>query len=297
MPCVTVWARPPPKSGRARSPCYVRNPVRAITEPMIPSWFARLAASALMIALACSRYSGRPDQNFAKARELYDQLYASELDDAYGDPKMDEVVALLANVHKRSIDAPSAVALLHTIEHGREELAKARAEREKFQQAAEEIGSGSSSIDPTRVLERPDAGPPPDPFGPGASVGEINKDFGGCLVAGEPFRENVTNKSGTLYRLSSNATCKEKLPGFVGQIVMVSDGRVYRRIPESELPRPAAASAGTPDGGVAASKDAGVAAPKPAPSPDAGEQQASVAVRSHGNAASQAVAAASDAGE
>lgn len=237
-----------------------------ITESMIPSSCARFAACALTLALACSKYSGRPDENFAKARTLYDQLYATELDDAYGDARMDEVVALLGKVHKRSVDAPSAQALLHAIEHGREEFAKSRAEREKMQQAAAEVGPSSSPIDPSRVLERPDAGPPQDPFGPGASVAEINKESGACLVAGEPFRENVTNKSGTLYRLSGNPSCKDKLPGFVGQVLMVSDGKVYRRVSESEVPRSASANSGAADGGVAAARNAGPPpAQKPAP--------------------------------
>src|SRR5438067_8342680 len=151
---------------------------------MIPSWCARVAACAITAAVACSRYSGPPDENFRKARDMYEQLYVMQLDEAYGDPKMDDVVALLGNVHKRSVDAPSAQGLLHAIEHGREELAKSHAEREKLRKAAAEIVSLPSTIDPTRVLEHPDAGPTQDPFGPGASIADINKDSGGCLVAG-----------------------------------------------------------------------------------------------------------------
>jgi hypothetical protein len=240
----------------------------------------------MTLALACAKYSGRPDENFANARELYEQLYVTQLDEAYGDPKMDEVVALLGKVNKRSVDAPSAQALLHAIEHGREDLAKARAEREQLQQAAAEVAATPSDIDPTHVLGRADAGPPPDPFGPGALIADINKDSGGCLVASEQFRENVTNKSGTLYRLSGNAACKDKLPGFVGQVVMVAEGKVYRRVSESEVPRPPA-STGTPDGGVAAVRDAGAApVQKPAQPANASAYPSS-----------DAVATASDAGQ
>jgi len=269
--------------------------VGEISEPMLPWRCARLAACAMTLALACAKYSGRPDENFAKARQLYEQLYVTQLDEAYGDPKMDEVVALLGKVNKRSLDAPSAQALLHAIEHGREDLAKARAEREKVrQQAAAEVAAMPSSIDPTHVLGHADAGPPQDPFGPGASISDINKDSGGCLVAAEQFRENVTNKSGTLYRLSGNAACKEKLPGFVGQVVMVSEGKVYRRVSEAEVPRPPAASGGTPDGGVAAVRDARAApAQKSAPPAVAGDQHASTPAYP----SSDAVATASDGGQ
>src|SRR3989442_15651099 len=105
----------------------------ASRSPSSPRLFA---ACALALAAACARYSGPPDPNFATARELYQQLYLADLDEAYGDPKMDEVVSLLNKVHKRSVDAPSAQALLHAVEHGREELAKVHAEREKLRQAA-----------------------------------------------------------------------------------------------------------------------------------------------------------------
>lgn len=269
----------------------------AVDETRIPSWCARLAACALLAAAACSRYSGPPDENFVKARYIYEQLYAMQLDEAYGDPKMDEVIALLGKVHKRSVDAPSAQALLHAIEHGREELAKAHAEREKLQQAAAEIVAMPSTIDPTRVLEHRDAGPPQDPFGAGAPVAEINRDSGGCLVPGEPFRENVTNRSGTLYRLSPNAACKERLPGFVGQVVMVADGKVYRRLPESEVPRPPPPASATPDGGVAGARDAGTPpAKKPAPPPPAQTEQAAGVDNRAGSSSAEAVAAASDGG-
>jgi hypothetical protein len=220
--------------------------------------YPRLVCCAVALVLACASYSGPPDASFAKARVLYQQLYATELDEAYADARMDEVVALLGKVHKRSVDAPSAQALLRVIEHGREELAKTNADREKLRQAAAaDVAATRSTIDPSRVLERPDAGPEQDPFGPGASIAEINRNTGGCLVSGEAFRENVTNRAGTLYRLAPNPTCKEKLPGFVGQVVMVAEGKVYRRMSESELPRPAAArAASTPDAGVTAMRDA-----------------------------------------
>jgi hypothetical protein len=263
--------------------------VGAVSETKVPAWCARLAACAIIAAAACSRYSGPPDENFAKARYIYEQLYALQLDEAYGDPKMDDVVSLLHKVHKRSVDAPSAQALLHAIEHGREDLAKAHAERDKLHKAAEADVPVPPNIDPTQVLAQPDAGPPQDPYGPGASIAEINKDSGGCLVAAEPFRENGTNKSGTLYRLVGNSACKDRLAGLVGQVVMVSDGKIYRRIPESEVPRPPP-SARSADAGVASASDAGTGnAPKSSPASSAPHASAQPS-------SAEAVAATSDGG-
>src|SRR5947209_8850910 len=240
---------------------------------------ARTAVLALLLAISCRKAPGPPDPNYQEARRIYDQLYVSKLDDAYGDPQMDTVAGLLEKVDHDSVDAPAAEALLGTIKRGREEFAKSRAEREKMQKAAQDVAA-APNIDPSRVLglDRVDAGAAPDPFGPGASISEINAASGGCLVPGEQFQENVTNRAGIVYRLSSTAACTQRLTGFVGQMVLVTDGRIYRRVPESEARQASVPDAGAPaaDAGAPA-RDAGTqarAAATPAPgAEDAGPQQ------------------------
>jgi hypothetical protein len=219
----------------------------------------------LLLAAGCRQNKG-PDASYEKAARIYQQLYATELDDAYGDPKMDEVVALLKMVDKRSIDADSARALQHAIDHGREELAKARAERDRMGAAAAASAASSiANIDPTRVLAASalveDAGTAKDPYAAGSLVAEINTASGGCLVDSEPFTEQGTGATGTVYRLVKTPACAEKLPGFSGQIVLAIDGRVYRRIPDPGPPPPPRPP---PDAGAPAS-----ARPPPAASADA----------------------------
>jgi len=233
---------------------------------------------ALLLVTSCRKAPGPPDPNYEQGSTLYQQLYVQKLDDAYGDPQMDTVVGLLQKVDGNSIDKPAADALQDTIKRGREAYAKAQAQREKDQQAAQQAVTAAPNIDPTRVLgldERADAGAPADPFGPGASISEINAASGGCLVPGERFEEGVTNRAGTIYRLSSSTTCAQRLAGFVGQAVLVTDGRIYRRMPESELPAPRAT--GTDAGTAAARPDAGTparsAAAPAAGAADAGPQQ------------------------
>jgi hypothetical protein len=243
---------------------------------------ARTAVLALLLAISCRKAPGPPDPNYQEARRIYQQLYATKLDDAYGDPQMDTVVALLEKVDGSSVDAPAAESLKGTIQRGREEYAKVRAERDKMQKTAQEIVA-APNIDPTRVLGlgQVDAGAPPDPFGPGASISEINASSGGCLVPGEPFRENVTDRAGIVYRLSTSAACTNRLAGFVGQMVLVTDGRIYRRVSESEARQVAAADAGqaTADAGTAArdagtpGRAAGGRAAGGAPALDAGTEQ------------------------
>jgi hypothetical protein len=204
---------------------------------------SRSAAICLLsIALAGCR-SRSPDPNFQQANAIYQQLYATQLDDAYGDPKMDEVVSLLRKVSPRSMDAERAEALLRIIQQGREELAKQQAEREKMAAAAaKSLASGQVNIDPAKVLaaREPDAGTAGDPFGPGATVAELNKSSGGCLVDNEPFTEQGTGVTGTVYRVAPSETCRAKLPGLTGQIVLVVNGKIYRRTAD---PKPATAQA------------------------------------------------------
>ena len=73
---------------------------------------SRSAAICLLLIAFAGCRSSAPDPNFQQANAIYQQLYATQLDDAYGDPKMDEVVALLHKVSARSVDASRAQAML-----------------------------------------------------------------------------------------------------------------------------------------------------------------------------------------
>lgn len=230
---------------------------------------------AILAAAGCRRAPAGPDANYQKASALYQQLYASQLDDAYGDPQMDQVVVLLKMVDSSSGDGEVAKAMLGAIQHGREELAKQRAAREKLGAAAAASAAlPVPNLDPEKIIaaNAPDAGAPQDPYGPGAKVSEINATTGGCLTDHEPFHEQVTNVSGTIYRLVEGSGCSAKLPGYVGQAVLVVDGRVYRRMLDPNPPgsRPPPRPPGPPDAGPAAA--ARPPAPAPAAQADAGEE-------------------------
>jgi hypothetical protein len=226
---------------------------------------AHLAAFLLVLS-ACRKQAG-PDENYEKALKLYQQLYGTELDEAYADPKMDTVVTLLKLVNPRSIDAPQAERMLGAITHGKEELVKSREKRAKMSAEAEAQARQPVNIDPAKLLaaynaNAPDAGvagPGPtgqDPYGPGAVVADINASTGGCLVDGEPFEEEGSGQRGIVYRLSGSQVCHDKLPAFMGQAVLVTGGRIYRRIPDIPPPPPVVrtqpADAGTPRAAPAA---------------------------------------------
>ena len=240
---------------------------------------AALILFAALSAAGCRRATGRPDANYQKASRLYQQLYVSQLDDAYGDPKMEEVVGLLHQVDPASQDGEAATAMIGAIQHGREELAKARAAREKMSAAAQAAAAAPPvNIDPRKILAEgaPDAGPPQDPYGPGALIADINANSGACLGSYEPFTEQVTNVTGTVYRLVPGPTCATRLPGLAGQAVLVVNGRIYRRMtdpnPPGAPPAPPAPDAGSPPDAAAPAAPARPPAPAPAAAPpDAGE--------------------------
>jgi len=232
----------------------------------------RAAICLLTLVLGACRWNTGPDENYQQALALYQQLYATQLDDAYGDPKMEEVVALLHRVSARSADAEPAKLLLGTIERGRAELAKQHAEREKMAAAAAQSASTAQvNIDPEKVLAAaaPDAGPPQDPFAPGASVAELNMQSGGCMSDNEPFTEQVTGVTGTVYRVAPSEACRSKLPGLVGQVVLVTNGKIYRRVADPRPP-PTASAAGAADAGTPAAARQPPARPA---ATDAGEPQ------------------------
>jgi hypothetical protein len=241
----------------------------------------------LILLSGCHRQTG-PDANYEQGSRIYQQLYAQELDDAYGDPRMDQAAALLAKVDPHSVDADAAKRMLASIDTGRAALQKQRAEREKMAAAAAaSFKKATTSIDPQQILAAvtPDAGST-DPFGSGAAIADVNATTGGCLIEGEPFREQGTGRSGTVYRLAKSQQCQDKLPGFAGQIVLVTDGHIYRRTADPTPERPAPAE--TPDAGVAVAAspaaprpEASAAAkpkpPAPPPAPGADPADASVA--------------------
>lgn len=205
---------------------------------MIHRRFALVLFAATSLG-GCRRGSGKADASYEKARGLYQKLYGAELDDAYGDPKMEDVVTLLKQVDQDSADKAAAQSMLDGIEHGRAVYAGQKHGREKIAAAAA-APLVMPNINPDKILAAsagPDAGSaPPDSYGPGAAIAELNRTAGGCLVPAESFTEKGTDKAGTIYRLSNTPQCAQLLPGFVNQVVLVVNGSVYRRIDASQVP-------------------------------------------------------------
>jgi len=85
----------------------------------------RFLAVVLLLALTgCARKEPSPE--FTRASERFNKLYAKELDDAYVDPAIHEVEALLEKVPADSLDAQAAAQLLTRIRDNRSRLIRIR---------------------------------------------------------------------------------------------------------------------------------------------------------------------------
>ena len=211
---------------------------------------------ALTLGLAgCRNPPPEPSAAYDQAWRLYANLYARQLDDAFANPSMDQVVTLLKQVPAGSADGNAAKALLARIDDGRKALAKDRVEQAKLRatltpgpaspQLLAALASAQPPADagqpaaPPAAAEPVDAGPAAvDPFATGAPIADLNRDSGGCLVASDPFRENGSGKTGETYRLASSSGCQAKLPGLQDVVLLVVDGRIYRRMSAKDVPVP-----------------------------------------------------------
>ncbi len=236
----------------------------------------------LLMGSACHKRPKGPSEHFDRGAAIHSELYLARMDEAYLDPHMDDAVAELSKVEADSVSAQPAHELLARIEKGRIEAKLARdAHARELAAVQRTIAINTSQILAAAVPAAPaaaageDAGAADsDPYGPGASIAEINKASGGCLVANAPFREEGGGKTGTTYKLAEDPTCRSKLPGFVNQVVLALDGRIYRRIPASdvkfekvaETAPGAAADAGVASGVAAQTNAARASAPLTTPS-------------------------------
>ena len=75
----------------------------------------------------------------------------------------------------------------------------------------------------------------------GTLVGHVVDQNGAAVPAAKVhITEQGTNVTGTVYRVAPSETCKGKLPGLTGQIVLVVNGKIYRRVPDPGPPKPLA---------------------------------------------------------
>jgi hypothetical protein len=215
-----------------------------------------LAVVLLLVLTGCARKEPSPE--FTRASERFNKLYAKELDDAYVDPAIHEVEALLEKVPADSLDAQAAAQLLTRIRDNRSRIEQAAKDRDKALADARTgpTFSGPSVSPPpsppqTHPPPAPDAGPPSAPTA-GMPMREFNRLFGDCFEQAGPVEVNGRGPRDS-YTMVDSDRCRRVMPGLANSIVLADSETVMGLVPKSALRRT------LPDGG----------APPPAP-PDAG---------------------------
>jgi hypothetical protein len=212
----------------------------------------------LLLALAgCARKEPSPE--YTRASERFNKLYANELDDAYLDPAMHEVEALLEKVPADSLDAQAAGALLSRIRENRARLQQATSDREKaLAEARTPTTLSGRSVSPppgapiiaTRPPPPPDAGLGPAAPSAGMSIRDFNRLFGDCFEPAGPVE--VTGRGPRdSYTMVDSYRCHNAMPGMVNSVVLADSQTVMGVVPRSALQKVPV------DGGTPASPDAG----------------------------------------
>jgi hypothetical protein len=201
-------------------------------------------AVVLLLAAGCPRKTG-PSADYAQASARYTQLHADKLDDAFVDPAMDEVVAMLERVPSSSVDAPGAQDLLKAIHDGRAEVqARADALKKDMDVLREPPPPGTfapsspsvadSSPVPVRlpIDAGRDAGPQ-EPYS-GMTLADFQRYFGDCFDPDTPVNVVGVGLRDT-YALKGYNRCKDALPGFDQRIVVTDRQSVLGVMPKSAV--------------------------------------------------------------
>lgn len=191
----------------------------------------RLVCAVAVLAVCGCVKKSQPSEQYAQAHQLFSKLYAAQLDDAFGDPAMTQVDALLRQVPQDSSDWRAAKELAHRIEEGRKRLQEGEAARKSaaaqattpvpYQRMTPEAPAQSAAA------AAPDAGSSQP--GPHMALAEFTARFSGCFQQGEKI--NVVGKGMfDTWELKDIANCRDRHPGFDQLYVLTGASEVFMTV-------------------------------------------------------------------
>ena len=237
----------------------------AVSTRIVPRILAVLALVALT-STGCNRHRD-PSPEFSRASESFNKLYAQKLDDAYLDPKMREVEALLQRVPADSLDAQASTELLNRIHEGQTRMQKALDDAQAAGAAARTPSTVSNAPRDQPAADAPkaavappvDAGPP-EALQPtaGMSMAEFNRRFADCFQIAGPVDVQGSGARDS-YDLIDSSRCRIAHPTFTDAIVVADGQAILGVVAKSALlhpPAPPVVDGGSAEAAAAAG-DAG----------------------------------------
>lgn len=223
----------------AYSPAVRNHRLTTLRRPLLGLVSTVLIALALA---ACRKPPAAPSPEYDQAHQLFSKLYSQKLDEAYLDPQMDQVQELLAQVSPDSLDAQSAKELDQRIRDGKAKMEKARKEQADAIAAAHQVDSFPSTPTPPMPVAppKPPAEAPKDAGtqdrGPavGSPASELPAGYLGCFHSSKPIsvKEHGLRDA---WEMSDSTKCSLAYPSYVGQVVLVEEGKVLAVLPLSSV--------------------------------------------------------------
>ncbi len=206
-----------------------------------------LTALLVMAAPVACRKPAQPSEAYTQAHTLFGKLYGARGDEAFLDPQMDQVEALLSQVPPDSLDAQAANDLRARIQTGKQQaqarekarndaLADARtpeAMPSGFGSAPEPAPSAPTEEAPEAQAEPPDAGTGGGP-GIGTPVTQLASGFSGCFQKGEQI--DVKGRGlRDRWELQDRAACRQQYGALQGQVLIIEEGKVLALVSKSAI--------------------------------------------------------------
>jgi hypothetical protein len=178
----------------------------------------------------------RPSPEYTEASGAYSTLTAKLGDDAYSDPEMARIEALLARVPNDSVDAPAAKELLARIGQERAHAAAEAAAHQKLLDDATKapvLPDSPSTGEPEKVV---DAGPAH--IGLGLTTEEVGRLGGDCFHYTQTVRVRNMNGSeaeGVIWERADLARCQEAFPDLGGRMLVFESNKLVQVVDKSQI--------------------------------------------------------------
>lgn len=203
-----------------------------------------------MLLLTAGCRKPKPSVEYLQARGQYDVLVAKEGDDAYFLPEMTAIEGLLKQVPADSLDYAAAQGLEKEIVAKRTEVQDERDRRAKELEEANKPAVFANDSRPAvpQAPTEPVAGSDPKNAMPkvGMSVGDFERQFGGCFSPGPQITLSETQEKVGTYVMKDITNCRERHPTMVESMVVIKDNKVLSNSSRKEMKK----RTFLPDGGV-----------------------------------------------